>query len=256
MKTFKLILLALVTFIVSALWMTPAAFVAPHLEKLATGVTIKGSSGTIWNGSVTQLQVKQFNLGHVRWKVLPLQSLSQLSLVVELNIDGQELSAQGLAAYAYDRTISLDNVQFEADASLATHIQPMAKLGGKFQGMINHAEIQPQGFPVVTGILNWIQGSVLFPIRLEPGNYRADISSQDETISAQIESSDAPLALTGTTSLNNQWQYQADINAKTQASAPALLTNLLRSAAGGNPAADGSVQIKRKGSIKPLVLYR
>lgn len=257
MKTFKLILLGLITFMITAIWLTPTAFVIPHIQRLAPNVQISGGNGTIWNGSITQLRVNNFDVGRVAWKVLPLKSLTSLSLMSEIEVDGSQVTAKGLAAYAYDRTIRLNTVQFEADSSLVARIQPMAKLGGKFQGLINDAEVRPSRFPSVNGVLNWIQGSVTFPVRLSPGNYRADISSQDETITAKIESDNTtPLELNGTTSLNSQWQYQADVTAKAKPGVPPLLNNLLRSAAGGNPSADGSVQIKRKGSIKPLPLYQ
>lgn len=256
MKTFKLILLGLLTFIITAVWLTPAAFVAPHIQRMSPNIAITGSSGTIWNGAANNLRINNFDLGKVNWKVLPLKSLTSLSLVSEIDLDGPEITAQGLAAYAYDRTIRLNDIQFEAEASLVARVQPMAKLGGKFQGLIKQAEVRPQAFPSITGVLNWIQGTVSFPVRLTPGNYRADITSQDETITAEIESADAPLELSGTTSLNSQWQYQANVTAKTKPGVPPLLTNLLRSAAGGNPSADGSVQIKRKGSIKPIPLYQ
>ncbi|PID45920.1 MAG: hypothetical protein CSB47_06325 [Proteobacteria bacterium] len=256
MKIFKLILLGLVTFIITAIWLTPTAFVAPYIQQAAPNIVISGGSGTIWNGAARNLQINGFDLGEVNWKVRPLKSLTSLSLVSDVNIDGAQLTAAGLAAYAYDRTIRLTDVKFEADASLITRIQPMAKVGGKFQGLINDAELSPAEFPVINGVLNWTQGTLTFPIRLAPGNYRADIHSQDDTITADIESTDAPLALNGTTSINSQWQYQADVLAKAKPGVPPLLNNLLRSAAGGNPSADGSVRIKRKGSIQPIPLYQ
>lgn len=256
MKTFKLILLGLLTFIITAAWLTPTAFIAPHIQRMAPNIVISGGSGTIWNGAATNVRINNFDLGKADWKVLPLKSLTSLSLVSDVTIDGPELTATGRAAYAYDRTIRLNDMQFEAEPSLITRFQPMAKLAGTFQGLINDAEIKPKLFPSINGVLNWVQGSITFPVRLAPGNYRADISSQDETITAKIESIDAPLELNGTTSINSDWQYQADVKAKTKPGVPPLLNNLLRSAAGGNPSADGSVQIKRKGSIKAIALYQ
>lgn len=256
MRTFKLILLGLLTFVITAIWLTPTAFIAPHIQRIAPNIAISGGSGTIWNGAATNVRINNFDLGKTEWKLLPLTSLTSLSLVSDVSVDGPEVTAKGRAAYAYDRTIRLNDMQFEAESSLIARFQPMAKLAGKFQGLINDAEVRPKLFPSINGVLNWVQGSVTFPVRLTPGNYRADISSQDQTITAKIESVDAPLELDGTTSINSDWQYQADVRAKTKPGVPPLLNNLLRSAAGGNPSADGSVQIKRKGSIKPIPLYQ
>jgi len=256
MKTFKLILLGLLTFIITAIWLTPTAFVAPHLQRVAPNIVVSGGSGTIWNGSATNVRVNSFDLGKTTWKVLPLKSLTSFSLVSDVTVDGPEVTAAGQAAYAYDRAIRLTDMQFEAESSLIGRFQPMARLAGTFQGLIDNAEIRPKLFPSINGVLNWVQGSITFPVRLTPGNYRADISSQDDTILAQIESVDAPLELSGTASINGDWQYETDVVAKTKPGVPPLLNNLLRSAAGGNPSADGSVQIKRKGSINPIPLYQ
>lgn len=256
MKTFKLILLGLVTFLITALALTPAAFVEPHLEKVAPNIAIDNSSGTIWSGQAGNLRINNFDLGRVIWKVRPLKSLMSLALVTDFDIKGQELTAKGLGSYAYDRTINLTDTTFEAEASLASKFQKSFQLGGSFQGLIKSAKLQPKVFPVIDGVLNWAQGSLVFPLRLDPANYRADIRSSKDTLTADISASDGPIDLSGLASIDSNWQYTADILAKPQGKINPLINNVLRNAAGGSrPAADGSIRINRKGSIQPIPLY-
>ncbi|PWQ94613.1 type II secretion system protein N [Leucothrix arctica] len=257
MKTFKLILLGLVTFLVTAFALTPVSFVEPHLEKAAPNIVIDNSTGTIWNGQAANLRIDNLNLGRVKWKVRPLKSLMSLSLVSDFNINGEELTAEGLAAYGLDRTIRLTDTTFEADASIASKFQRNFRLGGSFQGLIQSAELEPNVFPIIDGVLNWAQGSLTSPLRLDPANYRADIRSSKDKLTADISASDGPIDLSGLASITNEWVYEADILAKAKPGLNPLINNVLRNAAGGSkPSADGSIRINRKGSIQPIPLYQ
>ena len=254
MKTFKLILLGLITFIFTAIWLTPAAFVAPYIERLSPGVQISNASGTIWNGQAGSVRANNFDLGKVGWKLRPLKSLFSMSAVADLDIKGNELKANGNAAYGLDKSIRLSGMQFEADATIIKRFQPQVELTGKFECLIYDSEIKPGGFPVINGVLNMVQLSVLFP-RIEPGNYRADIQSEDNSLIAEISSADSPLDLNGKASINSDWQYQSDLIARAGPGLNPMVMNLLRPVAGNNPGPDGSLRINRKGRIAPIALY-
>lgn len=254
MRTFKLILLGLLTFILTALWLTPAAFVAPYIERAAPNVRINHASGTIWNGQASSVQANNFDFGSVDWKLRPFKSLFSLSLVADLDIKGNELNASGNAAYGYDKSIRLNALKFDADAGTVRRFLPQVQLTGKFEGMIDSAAIEPGGFPTVNGVVNLVQGGVVFP-RVEPGNYRADIQSEDNSLIAEISSVDSPLSLDGKASINSNWQYKSDVLAKAGPGLNPMIMNLLRPVAGNNPGPDGSLRINRKGMIAPIKMY-
>jgi len=254
MKTVKLILLGLLTFVLTALWLTPAAFVAPYIERAAPNVRINNASGTLWNGLATSVRVNNFDLGSVDWKIHPMSSLLSLSLVADVDIKGGELNATGNAAYGYDKSIRLSELTFAADASIIRRFQSQVQLTGDIEGIIDNAQIVPGGFPVINGVVNLVQGSVIFP-RVEPGNYRADIKSESNSLIAEISSADSPLSLDGKVSINSNWQYQSDVLAKAGPSLNPMIMNLLRPVAGNNPGPDGSLRINRNGKIAPIQLY-
>ena len=254
MKTLKLVFLGLFTFLVTAIWLTPVAFVAPYIEKAVPNTHISNASGTIWDGEAAAVKTNNFNLGRVSWKVHPIESLLSLSVVANINIRGNELNANGNALYGLDKSIRLSELQFKADASLIQRLQPQISLAGTFEGLIDNAEIQPGGFPIINGVINMVQLSVVFP-QVGPGNYRADISSSNNSIEAEINSAEAPLNLNGKASINSNWQYQADVVAKANPGLNPMIMNLLRPVAGNNPGPDGSLRINRKGTITPIQLY-
>jgi len=254
MRTFKLILLGLITFILTAVWLMPAAFVAPYVERFAPNVRIANASGTIWNGKAGSVSANNFNVGSVDWKLRPFKSLFSLSVVADLEINGDELEANGNAAYGLDKSIRLDAMQFKADAAIVKRFQPQVALTGNFEGIIDNAEIQPGGFPIVNGMVNMVELGVIFP-RVEPGNYRADITSEDNSLIADISSADSPLNLNGKASINSEGQYQSDLIARASPSLNPMIMNLLRPVAGNNPGPDGSLRINRKGKIAPIQIY-
>lgn len=255
MRTVKLILLGLLTFAITALWLMPAAFVAPYIEQAAPNVRLSNASGTVWNGQASSVRINDFDVGSVDWNVHPLKSLLSLSVVTDLDIQGIELNAKGNAAYGLlDKSIRLSTVKFDADASIIKRFQPQVGLIGDFEGLIDDAAISPGGFPTINGVVNLVQGGVIFP-RVEPGNYRADIRSENESLIAEISSADSPLSIDGKASINSAWQYQADILTKASPSLNPMIINLLRPVAGNNPGPDGSLRINRKGKISPIPLY-
>ena len=254
MKTFKLILLGLLTFFLTAVWLTPAAFVAPYIEKAAPKIQINNASGTIWNGKANSVRANNFDLGAVDWNIHPFQSLFSLSVVADIDIKGSELNANGSASYGYDKSIKLNSMKFDADANIIKRFQPQLALTGDIEGLIDDAEISPGGFPVINGVVNMVQLSVIFP-RVEPGNYRADITSEENTLTAEISSADSPLSLDGKASIGSNWQYQADVLAKAKPGLNPMIMNLLRPVAGNNPGPDGSLRINRKGKISPILIY-
>ncbi|MGB1310916.1 MAG: type II secretion system protein N [Leucothrix sp.] len=254
MRTFKLILLGLITFLITAIWLTPAAFVAPYIERFAPNVQINHASGTIWNGQAGSVRVNQFDLGRVNWKAHPFKSLFSLAVVTDFEVNGRELNATGNAAYGHDRSIQLSTVQFDAEASIVKRFQPQVGLTGNLQGLIDDAQIKPGGFPSINGLVNLVQLGIVFP-SVAPGNYRADISSENDTLIANISSADSPLSLSGKASINSAWQYESDLIAKANAGLNPMVMNLLRPVAGNNPNPDGSLRINRKGKIAPIKLY-
>jgi len=76
----KLIFFGLISFILGAIWLTPLAFIAPHLNKLTNDVVFQEPQGTIWDGKVSDLSIQNHYLGNASWRVDPIKSLQSLSL--------------------------------------------------------------------------------------------------------------------------------------------------------------------------------
>ena len=67
-------------------------------------IQLEGGSGSIWNGSVTDVRVRGHSLGPLRWQ---LQALNLLrgAPTVELQLDGRQLNGSALLQVRRDTTV-------------------------------------------------------------------------------------------------------------------------------------------------------
>ena len=93
----KLIFIGLISFILGAIWLTPLAFIAPHIAKFTKAISIQEPEGTIWNGKVNHLTINNLYLGKANWNVDPIQSLTSLSLKSKFKLESNDLNTFGTA---------------------------------------------------------------------------------------------------------------------------------------------------------------
>ncbi len=244
----KVLFLGIISFIFSALWFLPLTVVKPYAEKMINGLKLENESGTLWKGEVQQLTVQNTKLGNVSWNVLPLQSLISLSLKSKFNINGNDLVANGIAGLTLGEKLILNNTQFDLNASYLNKLQKNAKLSGNIKGNIKHAEIDQQAVPQINGVIDWKNGAVNSPIKLEPGDYRATITPVSGNLDIKLTSNEAPVELNGDLTLNKDWTFITNLIAKANNQG---LTAMLKLA--GKQQADGTVLINKKGNLKPFI---
>jgi len=244
----KILFLGLLTFLVAAIWQLPLSYAKPYAEKYVRGLKLKGTNGTIWNGEAEQLITNNTNLGNVKWSVKPLNSLSSLSLKFDFDINGQDLTAKGLAGVTLNKTLIINNTQFELNANYLNTRQRIAKLAGEITGNIKHAEFNQKDLPLIDGVIDWKQAAVNSPIKLAQGDYHAIIKPKSGNLDIQLSSSDAPVELAGKITLNKEWIYKTDLNIKAIDPNLEPMMGLL-----GNKQTNGSVKLIKQGDLKPLI---
>ncbi len=244
----KILFLGLLAFLAAALWQLPLSYAKPYAEKYVRGLQLKGVSGTVWNGEAQQLIANNRNLENVKWNVKPLESLTSLSLKFDFDIKGRDLTANGLAGITPNKTLILNNTQFELSASYINKQQRLAKLSGDITGNIKYAELNQKDLPIIDGIIDWKEAAVSSPIKLAQGDYHAIITPDSGNLNIQLSSSDAPVELGGKITLNKEWMYKTDLNIKATDPNLAPMMGLL-----GKKQTNGAVNIKRQGDLKPFI---
>ena len=245
----KIIFLGLLSFSLAALWLLPLSFVKPYAEKHIKGLKMEDVSGTIWNGESGKFTINNESLGHVRWKVKPLESLTALSLKSSFNIDDSVFKAHGIATITPQKKLLLDNTYFELNASYFNKLQKQATLKGNITGNIKHAVLIEKTLPEIKGTVDWKEASVTSPlVKLDTGDYRAVISPDSGDMKILLSSSDAPAEIRGKIKLNKEWIYETDLSIKTNNNGLGAMLELL-----GKKQTNGSVLVKNKGDLKPFI---
>ena len=244
----KLIFLGLLSFILAAIWFTPLAFVAPHLSKVTKDVVFQEPQGTIWNGQVDNLSIQNHYLGKASWRVDPIKSFKSLALKSNFTVKSEDINANGLAGITLNKNLIVDNTQFDINAEYINTLQKNAKLSGSFNGFINNAVLKQNKVPIINGIINWQNGSLDAPIKLEKGDYRAVIKPLNTDLDIKLSSKEAPIELNGDIKLQNNWMFNTNITAKSNNQG---LMAMMKFA--GKPQNDGTILIQQKGDLKPFV---
>lgn len=244
----KLIFFGLISFILATIWLTPLAFVAPFLTKFTSDVVFQEPKGTIWNGEVNNLSVQNHYLGKASWRVDPIKSLKSLSFKTNFTLKSDDINANGLAGITYNKNLVINNTQFDINAEYLNTLQTNAKLSGSFNGYLNNALLKQNEIPMIDGIVNWQNGSLDAPIKLDKGDYRAIIKPIDEDLDIKLSSKEAPIELNGDIKLQKDWMFNT--NLITKSSNPGLMA-MMKFA--GKPQSDGTILIQQKGDLKPFV---
>lgn len=244
----KLLFLGLLAFVISAIALLPLSFAKPYIEKFNPEIALNQVSGTIWKGEVSHLTVKNIYYGKVNWAIQPTPSLISLSLKGNFNINGKNLSANGLASLTPAKKLILTETDFNIDAVFVNRLQKNAAITGDFQGKLSSAELKVKQLPVINGIIDWKNGSVTSPIKIERGDYRAVLRPVSEGLDIGLSSSDSPIELNGNIKLQNDWKFETNLIAKGNNPSIKAMLNLA-----GKPQSDGSTVIQQNGDLTPYL---
>ena len=147
--------LLLLVFVLSLMWLAPARLLTYLLSSAQIG--IGGLNGTVWNGSAAQVIVAvpdgHLQLGTVSWSLRPL-SLLWLSPSAEVTSDWGDQRLKGVVTLHGRQDLTLQDVEFSADAALVRQLAPVA-LRGRFAGQFEVLALE-SGQPVeAVGRITW-----------------------------------------------------------------------------------------------------
>ncbi len=245
----KIIFIGILSFLLAAIWQLPLSFAKPYAEKMIDGLKLEEVSGTIWNGKSQRLTANNIYLGKANWKVDPIKSLKSFSLKSTFSIKSDDITASGFAGLTPTKQLILDDTTFQISANYLNKLQKQAVLAGDISGKLKHAVLDELNLPEIDGNIDWKEASVTSPLlKLPAGDYHSVITPNDAGLKILLSSTDAPAELNGEITLNKEWIYQTDINIKAKEKGLAAMLGLV-----GKKLSDGSVQVKKKGDLKPFL---
>lgn len=250
-STRQLVLLGTASFLAGLLMLAPVATLKGWFtpKDKPQAVQMFGLQGTLAQGSLSGLQVNNRPaLGDLRWNLQPLWLLlGRMSFHVE---GGEQMTVNGSVSFSPLGTLRLRN--FIAAGS----VKPvLAAVGQGFLPVDGQARLDLKGLKLRKGALQDVDGviemqSLAWTLAREPivlGDYRAELSTENNQHLVKIESVSGPLELSGNGKLGEDKVYEFEIKLKPKPEASPMLRNLVNSA--GQPDTQGYYLIRKSGKL-------
>lgn len=244
------VIAALLAFIAGTVVSIPAPLLHSWIASDEDDLKLYGVTGTLYQGRALAADFGRMRFDRPNWKMNPLGLLKgglshdvrtassdgNLSATLELGLFGTTAIHDVSGAVPIDRLIRAARL-------------PLPPMEGTLQLDLKQAEFS-------NGILEHIKGSVVSrgttwsllrpPLLL--GNYRVDLSTEDEQIVAMIQDQKAELNIKGQASLSPTGAYEVDLRLRPGDNADRRIDNLL--APLGKPEAGGWYRIQRNGQVR------
>ncbi len=255
---FRLLLLGLIAFLTFLIVSAPANLLCSIISK-QTSVECSNISGTVWHGQATLSSKPNIAIGPIEWRI-SVSNLLRARLAADITIHKGALSNDltGALWLAISPTgvlrIRDATINTDAEWAFTTAAIPIVARGRIF-ARISHLRFRANTIPEIEATVNWRQAGVSYPQDYDLGSYRIEIRHEPtetpERVIADISDQDSMLRIKGRAQIEQDGDYQLDLNVSTDNAAPLAISRVLPVL--GRPNADGSVQIRRQGKLSEFL---
>ena len=215
-------------------------------------VQIGGTSGTLWSGEATRVQIFGVQLTNTRWTLHPLQLLlGRVALHLETNPPGGSVSSD--LTLGITGTITVKNLDATGLVAPLAQLMKLPPSGGEISLQIELLTIKNDWPSNIVGKvrignlpLNLI-GVAAGPVGSYEVRFAADPVPEDGRIVGELQDLGGPLELRGSIYLDPPRNYELDAYVKASMDAPADLSRGL--ALLGPADANGNHQLMMSGSF-------
>lgn len=168
---------------------------------------LAGVQGSLWNGSAQVVQLEQYQLQQVQWRLQPA-GLLRARLHYALKI-GEPYRGQGEVARSLFGNITVHD--WQGQLPLAPFRQPLFLPSGNLDVKLDNLQWTGEGLPLLQGSAVWQNAGMQTPVVAQFGNIKLDvIDSTHELLTVAVSDlGEGPMKIKG------QAQLGADRNLKT-----------------------------------------
>ena len=257
MRVVRLLLVCLLVYAGTMLWLFPAAPVVERIKPMIQPVELTGVDGRVLGGSVQQVSyddgVLPLELQNVSWRLAP-QKLLTGAAGVKVAFEAYGGRGSGLVAQRYNGDVDVTDTVFAGPAKGFEALLPLpiAQFAGQFRADIESIAIRNQLLKSFRGQINWADAVLEQPIRAQFGNINLDIKPIDEeTHRGFIKASGGELDVEGSVDLKQNGDFKTDITVTPSSGATPELLSALRGL--GRPDQSGRYRIRRNGNVNRLM---
>lgn len=258
MRVVRLILLGLLAYIVSVVFLFPAAPLIEKIKPQIKPILLTGVTGKLFNGSVANVvyadDLLPLEFQNVGWKLAP-GALLKGGAGANISFQGYGGGGEGQVRKQWNGDINISDFTFNAVAKELEILLPgpVAEFSGNIDGQIDSVQLVDQLLQTFNGTINWKDAVIVTrlygpEIRANLGQLNIVITPEDNAAHlVTIKSQGGDLALDGTVNLSANGDYKTDLLLSPAANAPQPLVDTLKQRT--RPDAGGRYKIQHSGNI-------
>jgi len=258
MRVVRLILLGLLAFVVSVIYLFPAAPLIKKIEPDIKPVQLAGVSGKLFNGQVSSVyyadDLLPIEFEDVTWK-FAAGALLTGGAGANVTFKGYGGGGDGQVSKQWNGDIKVSNVTFNVESSELEELlpTPVAEFDGDITGQFDKVHVANQLLQTVSGTLNWTEAIIVTrlygpEIIANLGQLDVDIVPADNAAhTVTVTSAGGDLAIDGKVVVGANGDYQTNMLLTPSAKAPQELVRVLQQLT--QPAGGGLFKIEHAGNM-------
>lgn len=258
MRVVRLILLGLLAYIVSVVFLFPAAPLIERIKPQIQPVQLAGVTGKLFNGQVASVvyadDLLPLEFQNVGWKLAP-STLLKGGAGANVRFQGYGGDGAGQVRQQFNGDLHVSDLNFNAVAKELEVLLPgpVAEFSGNLDGQIESVQVVDQLLQTFDGDITW--NNAVIVTRLYGPEITANLGQLDIVIEPQdnaahlvtIKSAGGDLSLDGTVAMSANGDYQTNIVLTPSANAPQPLVQVLQQRT--RPDSGGRYRIQHNGNI-------
>ncbi len=185
-------------------------------------ITLRGISGTLWNGKVYSINVNnKVQLQNTEWS-FNVWSLLLGNIAADINTQYSGHNIKSGVGISFLGKYFVDNLVAEIPASDIAQLAniPLAQFSGLISLDIEHAQWKRGVLPTAIGIINWRNATITVADRASLGNVKILLGeSEQQLLNADINNQGGDIKISGSAELVPEANYTVNIKLSPTASA-------------------------------------
>lgn len=256
-RVIRLILLGIVAYVISVVWLFPAAPVIDRIKPQIQPVQLAGVTGRLFSGNVDQVtyadDLLPLSATNVAWSFMP-RKLFAAAAGVNFSFDAYGGNGKGEFTRHLSGDMSVEDFNFVGPAKGLEPLLPLpvAQFKGELDAHLDDLLIEEQLLKTVNGRFKWRDAHLETPIAAFLGNVDIQVEPAGEnTHRGLIEAKGGEVEVSGSVEIALNGDFRSDIVITPTDKATPELLNAIRTFA--RPERDGRFRVQRNGNMNRLL---
>lgn len=257
LRVIWLILLGLIAYVCSVVWLFPAAPVVERFKPQIRNVEIAGVDGRLFKGTANQVRYTDdllpLQATNVQWRMMP-RKLFAAAAGVGFSFDAYGGAGEGEFSRTFSGDMALNDFVFDGPAKKLEPLLPLpiAEFDGQLNARFNEVTIENELLRSLEGAVKWSDARLQAPVPAFLGVVDITIEpAGDNRHRGIINASGGEVEVTGSVEIAMNGDFQSNVLFTPTDEASPELINAIRSFA--RPERDGRFRFQRNGNVNRLM---